>query len=315
MLRRHFLGVISIGWVGSSLAQKQKVARIGVLNSGNPEPFLTQFVDALRAEGLQPGRNVEIDLRSDRGKPERLNELAAELIRLKPDVIVANPTPAVVAAKGATSTIPIVMAPAGDPVGTGLVVSLARPGGNVTGVSFASGEATAKCVEIIREALPAARYIAILANAHDAFTKTFVEHASRAASALGLETRTVMISKAEDIESAFAELQKRRPDFLLVQPSLPANTVVEHARQAKMPTIAPTAAHARRGGLMGYSGNFGETYRAAAGYVARILNGAKPADLPVQLPGRYDFLINLKAARDIGFSVPRVLLVRAEVIE
>jgi putative ABC transport system substrate-binding protein len=303
-------------WAAVASAQRSSGRpRIALLNSGNPEPFSTQFTDALRAEGYQAGRNVQIDLRSDRGKPERLDELAAELIRLKPNVIVANPTPAVVAAKRATSTIPIVMAPAGDPVGTGLVVSLARPGGNVTGVSFASGEATAKCVEIIKEALPSARYIAILANPHDDFAKTFVEQGVKAASTLGLDTRTVMIDKVEEIESAFTELQKRRPDFLLVQPSLPANAIVEHARRAKLPNISPSAAHARRGGLMGYSGNFGEAYRAAAGYVAKILNGAKPADLPVQLPARYDFLINMKVAKDIGFSVPRVLLVRAEVLD
>ena len=314
MNRRRFVFALG-GLVLAGPTKAQKLARIGVLNSGNPEPFYGLLKDALRSYGYVEGRNVVLEFRSDGGKTAQLADLAAELVKLKVDVIVATPTPAVLAAKRATQHIPIVMAPAGDPVGTGLVASLSRPGGNVTGVGSATAEFAGKCVELIREAVPSAKLVAVLANAADAFSKPFLAHIEQAGRTTGIEIRTTMVQKSEDIPHAFEQIQKSGAAFVIVQPSLPRKLVIEQSLRYRVRTIAPSGAFTASGGLMSYSGNVEEAYRASAGYVDKILKGAKPADLPVQLPTKYDLIINLKTAKALNFSVPRGLLIRAETIE
>jgi len=314
MRRRLFLALIGAACPALAFAQGRKAPRLGLLNSGNPEPFLTSFTAALRAEGYQRGDAIEFEFRTDQGNTAQLAELANELVRMKVDVIVATPTPAAEAAKRATTSIPIVML-AGDPLATGLVSSLARPGGNVTGVSSATAEISGKCVEIIKEAAPKAKVVSVLANATDPFTQPFLQHIAAAGLSSRIQIRTLMIRRPDEIASAFTQLQAARPDFLLVQPSLPREAIVNLAGRYRLPTISPTPAWASVGGLIAYAANVPELYRSMAGHVAKILRGAKPSDLPVLLPQRYDLVINLKTAKTLGFSVPRSLLMRAETIQ
>jgi len=293
-------------------AQQTKVPQIGVLVVGNPEPFFAQFVDGLRDRGYINGKNIFLELRSAEGKLNLLSDLAAELVRLKVDVIVANQTPAAKAAKQATSDIPIVMAPAGDPVGTGLIVSLARPGGNVSGLSSATAEIAGNSLEIIREWLPSARRVAVLANAPDAFTKPFLEQIQIAARALGIEIEIIMVSAADQLDAAFLQIDRKRTDAVILQPSLPRKRAADLALQRQLAIVCPTGGFAEMGGLMSYAGKPSDTHRQAAVYVDKILKGAKPADLPVEQPTKFELVINLKTAKAIGLTIPKSVLARAD---
>ncbi|HEU4352312.1 MAG TPA: ABC transporter substrate-binding protein [Burkholderiales bacterium] len=291
-------------------AKAQRTPRIGVLTSGNPEPLRTLLQQGLRAYGYEHGRSIHIEFRFDEGKSGALPALATELVRLPVDLIVASPTPAVQAAKAATQNIPVLML-SGDPLEAGIVSSLSRPGGNVTGISAATAEVSAKCLEIIKEADPSAKRVAVLANATDPFTKPFLEQIGSAARATGIEIRTIMIDKPDQISDAFSRIGS---DFVIVQPSLPRKPIIAHALRHRVRTIAPSAAWTESGGLMSYAGNIEEMYRTLAGYVDRVLKGAKPGDLPVQLPTKYDLVVNLTTAKAIDFEIPRALLLRAQAI-
>jgi putative ABC transport system substrate-binding protein len=318
MKRRDFFGMIGAG-VALTLqakAQQPKAVRIGILNFENPEPLGSMLRAALRDLGYAEGGSAQFEYRTAEGDRGRLARLSAELVGLGLDVIVAYPTPAVAAMKQATAIIPIVLLGAGDPVGTGLVASLARPGGNITGTASATAEAGAKTLEVIRDMLPAARRVAVLANANDPFTKSFLEHIELGAKATPLDLRIVMIGQPDELDAAFAAIENDTMDAVVVQPSLPRVRVAELAIRHGVPSIAPSGGYATAGGLAAYSGSQKEMARQTATLVDKILKGNKPADLPVEQPTTFELVINLKTAKAIGVAIPQGLLSRAdEVIE
>jgi putative tryptophan/tyrosine transport system substrate-binding protein len=305
------LGGSVVAWLHPGLAQPGTRV-IGVLVYEGADAFLRQFAAALREFGHVDGHGVRVEMRSAEGNETLLPGLAAELVRLKVDVIVARLTPAVLAASQATAAIPIVMAGAGDPVATGLVDSLARPGRNVTGVAGAAAQLAGKLVEIIRDMMPGARRVAVLANPTDRFTPPFLDQIRLTAQALNLEISVTMIRDSEEFPAVFTALSKNRPDALIVQPSLPRSAAAAHALAHRLPAFSPIAAFAAEGGLMGYYSNEAELYRQTALYVDKILKGSKPADLPVTQSSRFDLVINLRTANAIGMSIPPTLLVRAD---
>ena len=258
------------------------------------------------------GKTFDYEFRSDEGKINRLPDLAAELVRLKVDIIVTWFTPPALAAKQATREIPIVIALAGNPVENGLVETLDRPGGNVTGMSGVGAELASKSVELIQELLPSARRVAALANALDPFSGPFLEQIRLGGQATGVTIDAVMIRGAEELEAAFQAMEQKRPDAIIVQPSLPAKPVAELALRYRLPSVGIIRAFVEQGGLMTYSFAEADMYRQAAIYVDKILKGAKPADLPVQQPTKFELSLNLKTAKALGITVPRELLARAD---
>jgi putative ABC transport system substrate-binding protein len=242
--------------------------------------------------------------------------LAAELVRLKVDLIVTWFTPAAQAAKQATREIPIIMALAGDPVGTGLVESLNRPGGNITGMAGVTAELAGKSVEVIRELLPSTHRVVALANAPDPFSKPFLEYIRLAGVATSTTIDPKMIHSAEELEAAFSEMEKERPDAVIVQPSLPSKLSAELALRYRIPAVSAVRGFVEEGGLLSYAAAEADMYRQAAVYVDKILKGAKPADLPVEQPTRFELIINMKTAKALGLTVAPAFLVSAdEVIE
>jgi putative tryptophan/tyrosine transport system substrate-binding protein len=317
MKRREFilaLGGAAVWPLATRAQQPAKMPRLGVLLAGDRQPFLRLFGEGLRDFGYIDGQTIQIEYRTADGKLDRLPDLAADLVRLKVDIIVASETPAVQAAKRATSEIPIVMAPSGDPVGTGLIASLSRPGGNVTGLSAATAELGGKSLDIIKEMLPTARRVAVLVDPANPFTKSFVEHIQSAARTTGIEITIVQIRKAEDLESAFADMTRNRIEAVVVQPTLPRAPVIELLRKHQLPSASGNKSFTDEGGLLSYAGSIADRYRNAAPYVDKILKGAKPADLPVAQPTKFELVINLKTAKAIGLTVPPALLTRADTI-
>jgi putative tryptophan/tyrosine transport system substrate-binding protein len=318
MRRREFitlLGGAAAAWPLAARAQQQKAARIEVLVPANPEPFWSEFRVGLREQGYIEGQNIAFEFRSAEGKPERLRGLADELVRLKVDIIVAHQTPSVTAARHATTEIPIVMAAAGDPVGTGFISSLVRPGGNITGLSSTSAETGAKTLELIREVLPSTRRVAVLANATDPFSGVLVELIENGGRTLGIAIQAIRVRGADEFDAAFAAMVNERADAVIVQGSMPRKPAIDLALKHRLPLIGVNP-FAREGGLMSYSLRQSDLFRRAAYYVDRILKGARPADLPVEQPTNYELVINLKTAKALGLEVPPTLLARAdEVIE
>ena len=275
------------------------------------EPFLGPLKEGLGRLGYVEGQNLQIELRTAEGKIAVLPTLAEELVRLKVDILVAWQTPAVQAAKQATAEIPIVMS-AGDPVATGLVASLARPGGNVTGVTGTTAALGGKIIELIRETLPAARRVAVLANVADPFMQPFLEQIQQAGRVTAMVIRSIVVRGADEFAAAFSEMEKWRAQALVVQPSLPRSAAIRLAMKHRLPSISPLRAFAEAGGLMSYAASTSDLYRSAAAYVDKILRGAKPADLPVQQASTFELVINLKTAKALGITVPRSLLLRAD---
>src|SRR6516162_6731414 len=315
--RRDFITVLggaAAGWPLASAAQQPKVPTIGVLVIGNtdPEEFWRVFRQGLRDFGYVEGQNIRFEFRSAEGQANRVPDLAVELVRLKVDVIVTWFTPTTQAAKQATSQIPIVMADAGDPIGTGLVASLARPGGNVTGIAGITAELSGKCIELIRDMLPSVRRVTALANATDPFSKPFLEQVQLAGEASGTTINVVRIRSREEFEGAFAAMEKERPDAVIVQPSLPSKRAAELALKYRVPAVSVPRWFAEEGGLMSYSARFADLYRKAAVYVVKILKGAQPADLPVEQPTIFELVINLRTAKALGLTVPPAFLARAD---
>lgn len=317
MKRREFITLIGSAAVGLPLAaraQQPKVSTVGALVVGSPgsERFWRLFRDGMRELGYIEGQNIRYEFRSDEGKINRLPELAAELVRLKVDVIVTWFTPPALAAKQATREIPVVIALAGNPVENGLVESLDRPGGNVTGMSGVGAELASKSVELIQELLPSARRVAALANAPDPFSGPFLEQIRLGGKATGVTIDAVMIRGAEELEAAFPAMEQKRPDAIIVQASLPAKRVAELALRYRIPSVGIIRAFVEEGGLMTYSFSEADMYRRAAIYVDKILKGAKPADLPIEQPTKFELVINLKTAKALGLTVPREMLARAD---
>jgi putative tryptophan/tyrosine transport system substrate-binding protein len=299
-----------------------KLPTIGFLGAATPlveSQRVAAFVQRLHQLGWIENRNVAIEYRWAEGRTERFTELAAEFARLKVDLIVASTTPAVIAAKQATSVIPIVITTANDPVGTGLVASLARPGGNVTGLSNQLADTAAKRLELLREAVPGLRRLAILGNVGNPGAMLDTREAHAAASAVGLEATTFEIRRAEDI-APHLEALKGRADALYVasDPLLNTNRIRINtlALGARLPTMHGVRDYVEAGGLMSYGPSIVDQYRRAADYVDKILRGAKPADLPVEQPTKFDLIINLTTAKALGLTIPEPFLLRAdEVIE
>jgi putative ABC transport system substrate-binding protein len=321
MKRRKFIALMggaAVAWPLAALALPPKVVTIGVLVRSAPgwQQFWDLFREALRELGYIEGTNVQFEFRSDEGELSRLPGLAAELVRLKVDVIVTWYTPAAIAAKQATRDIPVVCAICGDLVANGLAESLARPGGNVTGSSSLGAEISGKIVELIREMLPSVHQIAVLANAPDPWSKVYIKQIQQAGEATGIVINPIMIHSAGELEPAFRAMERQRPDAIIVQPSLPTNRVAELALSRRIPTACPVSSFVRVGGLMSYYSVEADLYRRAAVLVDKILKGAKPADLPVEQPTKFELAINLKTVKALGLSVPPSLLARAdEVIE
>jgi putative ABC transport system substrate-binding protein len=318
MKRRDFITFVGVAAGWPLVARAQKLPAIGVLILGNPEPelFLKALRDGLREVGYTEGQNIRLEIRTAEGRPDLLRDKAAELVRLKVDIIVTFQTPPSMAAKQATSEIPIVMAGAGDPVGTALVASLARPGGNVTGVSSGAAEVAGKSVELIREVLPSARRVGVLASETDSFTKPFLAQIGRGARSVGMEMEPIMVRPAEPLEAAFENLSRKRVDAVIIQGSILRKEAVDLAMKHRLPSLSSNRLGPVSGGLMSYAANYVELYRQTAVYIDKILKGSKPADLPVAFPTKFELVINLKTAKALGLDVPPMLLARAdEVIE
>jgi putative ABC transport system substrate-binding protein len=299
-------------------------ARIGFLAaSGNPESTQA-FRRGLHELGYVEGRNLVTEIRSAEGKPERLPALAAELIALKVDVIVAaGGMSAALAAKQATKTIPIVFSAVDDPVTSGLVASLARPGGNLTGLALLSPELVGKCLEQIKEAVPWVSRVAVLwqpGTAPERAERDMLKETDLAAGALGLRLPIVRAYGPEDFPRAFAEIKRRQADALTVLSSPvfagQRRRIAELAIKNRLPTVFAFRSYVDAGGLMSYGPDMADLFRRAATYVDKILKGAKPADLPVEQPTTFELVVNLKTAKALGLTVPDTLLGRAdEVIE
>jgi putative ABC transport system substrate-binding protein len=296
--------------------QSGKVSRIGILRTGSaPDPFVEAFRQGLRDLGYVEGQNIAIEYKWAEGKNERLPKLAADLVELKVNVIVAAGPGPIMAAKQATSTIPIVMPAVINPVDSGLVASLARPGGNLTGLATMVDELPGKWMELLKEALPRASRLAVLLDpANDIGQLRASEVASRS---LGLRLQVLKVGTQDDFGTAFAEAQKNRADALitLASPFLYAHRtrVVELAAKHRLPAMYNQADWVvGSGGLMSYGPNFSDLFRRAAVYVDKILKGAKPADLPLEQPTKFELVINLKTAKQIGLTIPPSVLARAD---
>ena len=299
--------------------QPGKVYRIGILEtiaaSLNSEN-LQAFRQELMAFGYLEGQNLVIEYRSADGRPERFPELAAELVRLRVDLLLTRGSPAVLAAKKATGTLPIVMAAHGDPVGTGLVPSLARPGGNVTGLSSVITELAGKRLELIREILPTLSRVALLYNPSNPGATNDWRQAEGAARALRVQTSSLEIRKGEDFGPAFEAARKQRADVLVViidgVVQNHQREIVDLARRHRLPDIYASREFVETGGLMSYGVSYPDLYRRAAIYVDKIFKGARPAELPIEQPTKLELVINLKRAKALGLAIPPSLLLRAD---
>jgi ABC-type uncharacterized transport system substrate-binding protein len=323
--RREFilaLGGAAAGWPLAARAQPAKLLTIGLLGptTATAQPqWAAGFLPRLRELGWSEGRNLAIEYRWAEGNIDRFAEIAADLVKLKVDVIVTSGTQAVVAAKQATTVIPIVFMGAGDPVGNTLVASLARPGGNVTGMSVQQPDSAGKRIELLRELVSRLRTLAIIANVGAPASVQETHEVRATADKLGLDIDTLEIRRAEDIAPAF-EARKGRADALYVvtDPVLTANRIRINtlALSARLPTMFTFRDNVEAGGLMSYGPSLLDLSRRTADFVDKILRGAKPADIPVEQPSKFELVINLTTAKALGLTVPPTLLARAdEVIE
>lgn len=317
MRRREFITLITSTVLSPLVARAQRLERlrrIGLLVVEGIEP-IGPFRDALSELGYVEGKNIQIEMRSAEGQESRLPQLAADLVRDQVDVIVAVQTPAAHAAKNATRDIPIVVM-AGDPIATGLINNLAHPGGNLTGMSATAAESAAKSLELIPEIVPRARRVGVLGNAEDLFMKPFFEQIERGAQSVRLEIFRVAVRDSDQWDDIFAMVARERADVVMIQGSLPPQTAAKFALKYRLPSLSTQKSAVKAGVLMAYTASFAERAHVMASYVDQIFKGAKPADLPVQQPTRFELTINLKTAKALDLTVPPTLLVRAdEVIE
>lgn len=328
MKRREFItlvgGAAALWPLAAGAQQPTKIYRLGLLTTGAvigaTDERRTTLFTVLAAHGFIDGQNLSLVQRSAEAHAERLNGLVAELITANVDVIVTFGYPAAAAAKETAKNVPIVITGAGDPVATGLVDGLARPGGNITGVTELSTDLSAKRLEILKDALPDLQRVAMLWNAADLGMTLRYHSAEDAARVLGVKVQALGVREPDDFDNAFAKMKSDRPDAILMVSdaltTLNRKRVVEFANTNRLPTIFENAGPVHDGGLMSYGPKQSEIGERAAELVARILSGARPADLPLELPTRFDFVVNLKAAQALGIKLPPTLLSRAdEVIE
>lgn len=320
--RTLLLALVTVGILMPGVGEAQpsgKLWRIGYVETPAPSanPHRREALErGLRDLGYTEGRNLVIERRFAEGKPERLDVLAAELVRLKLDLIVAVGTQAILALKRSTSVIPIVMALSGDAVGTGLVASLARPGGNVTGLTFISPELSGKRLELLREAFPKISRVAVLWNPEDPPRLLEYKAADSAAKQLGLTLQSVEVRRAEDFDAASAQIARGGADAVIVfaDPLTTAlrSRVVALVGKSRLPAIYGNREFVDADGLVSYAANFTDLFRRAATYVDKILKGANPRDLPVEQPAKFELIVNLKAAKTLGLSLPQSFLLRAD---
>jgi putative ABC transport system substrate-binding protein len=294
-----------------------RVARIGVLSFGAPEPFREGFRRALADLGYVEGHNVVVEHRWADGQIDRLPKAAAELVRTNVHLIVASSTPSVRAAMDATRHIPIVMAAAGDALRTGLVTNLARPGGNVTGLSLALVELAGKTVELLREALPRATRFACVVHREDPLHREFLGEAEASARRLGLQLRPATLGGVGELDAALGAIARDGVGGVVVQPIFTVDpevraTLVRLTLKHRLPSVSGLRRFAEAGGLAAYASEFSDLPKRAATYVDRILKGATAGDLPVEQPTRFQLVFNLKTARTLGLTIPRLLLQRAD---
>jgi putative tryptophan/tyrosine transport system substrate-binding protein len=322
MKRRAFLVALSCGFFGAagpSRAQRAGVRRVGVLTSGAAAAEQRRFDDfaqGLRELGYVEGANVEIERRFAEGRFDALPALAGDLVQRNVEVIMCMSTLATQAAKDATRTIPIVFATVADPVGEGFVQSLARPGGNITGLSTTGTELSGKGLQLLKEAFPTLSRVGVLTAPRAPHAAANLAELTRAAGVLGVAVLPVRLHRRDDVDGVRARLADWRADALYVmqgaENSAARPLLVQFSAEARLPAIYPQRNYVEAGGLMSYGPSYDANYRRAATYVDRILKGAKPADLPVEQPTRYELAINARTARTLGFALPDALVLRAD---
>jgi putative tryptophan/tyrosine transport system substrate-binding protein len=314
------LGLLSVPCaVTAQGAKSGQPARIGRLSPNSAEsdaPGLDAFRQGLRDLGWVEGQDFALETRFAEGNPERLPALAAQLVRQRVDLILAGSTPGTLAAKQATSTVPIVMVTTGDPVGSGLVVSLAQPGGNVTGLTSLGQELSAKRLELLKEAVPGVARVAVLTSPGSPYTGPFLSERTRLVQALGVQLHVVEAGDPTQFEQAFAEMARARAGALMVFTDVMfisyRRRLVELAAQSRLPAMYPEREFVSAGGLMFYGASLVDMYYHAAVYVDKILKGTKPADLPVEQPTKLELVINLKTANALGLTIPPSILFQAD---
>lgn len=319
MKRRHFFKVIGGSFVVWALPAQAKLPSVGFM--GNSTAVLEAnlvgaFRDGLRELGYEQGRNIVIEYRWAEGDYERFPALVAELIAAQVDVIVTAGTPAALAVKKATSTVPLVMVAVGDPVGTGLVSNLARPGGNLTGLSSVAPDLEGKRLDILRQIVPTLSRVAVFFNSLNPFHVISIKNAQSAAQVMGIKLQLHDIRETEDLDVAFAAIRNERPDALLIL----ADRVFLHNRkpimdfteEQRLPNVNAYKELVETGGLISYGPSYEDMHKRAAIYVDKILKGANPTDLPIEQPAKFTFIVNLKAAKTLGVIVPPSLLALAD---
>jgi len=319
-LLRFILAALLVGFGVAEAQQPTKILRIGFLAAATPATaahLLEAFKQGLHEHGYVEGKNTVLELRFGEGKAEQFPILAAELVRLKVDVIVALTNPVIDAVRQATQTIPIIMPAASDPVGAGFVASLARPGGNITGLTGYSPELNGKRLEILKEAFPKLSRVALLLSPNFPGSTLDLKETESAARALGLRMQPLEVRDDSDIDRSFKAMIKERADALTMFPGHPVlfvnrKKIVELAANHRLPTMYSLIEFVEAGGLMFYGPDLLVGYRRAADYVDKILKGAKPAELPVEQPTKFDLVINLKTAKQIGLTIPPNVLARAD---
>ena len=325
MNRRAFIGTLAGSLLAAPLAaeaqQASKVWRIGILGNvplTDPEGanLWGAFVQGLRELGYVEDQNITIERRSSEGQYERLPALAADLVRLKVDVIVVPASENALAAQRATRTIPIVSASLGDPARTGLVASFARPDGNITGLSFAGPELAGKQIELLKDIVTGVPRVAILSNPTNSIHSAWLREANAATRSLRLQLQALEARKPDEFESAFAALTRQRAGALLVLPDgmflFHRARIADLAAKRRVPAMYGLRAHVDAGGLVFYGASLRDSFRRAATYVDKILKGAQPGDLPVEQPTKFELVINLKTAKALGLTIPPSLLQRAD---
>jgi putative ABC transport system substrate-binding protein len=321
--RRAFIGTLAGGLLAAPVATEAQPAgtkRIGLLETSSPSPARVRLWETLRQRlrelGYLEGQNIAFESRFADGKPDRLPGLAAELVALKVDVIVTSGTPASLAAKQATRTIAIVMAQLADPVGAGLVASLGRPGGNVTGLTTQDADLGGKRLEMLLQVVPKVSRFAVLIDETSPGSMLIARGTQVAAQSLGVQLQSLGVRGPEELDSAFSAMKEARAGALIVESSSLLFTsrtrLADLALKNRLPTMFAQREYAEAGGLMAYSADFSDLFRRAATFVDKILKGAKPADLPVEQPTKFDFVINLKTAKALGLTIPPSLLQRAD---
>ena len=320
LITRHLVVAIAFSAMlfafGSYAQAQSKIPRIGILFvGGRDQPHLEAFKQGLRERGYLEGKNILLEYRYANGNEERLTELASELVKLRVDLIVVTADVSAQAAQNVTKTIPIVMT-TGDPVSWGLAESLARPGSNVTGLTVLLAELSGKRVEILRETLPTMTRLATLWSPRERVATGVFKETKAAAEGFSLQLQSYEVTTIQDIEKAFTEMAKVRPNGLIVLltplVTLHSKRIAELALHQRLAGVYPTRQFAEEGGLMAYGPLIGDLYRRAATYVDKILRGAKPAELPIEQPTKFELVINLKTAQQIGLTIPQSVLYRAD---